>query len=256
MKAVILAGGRGTRISEESQLRPKPMVTVGDMPILWHVMKIYEAHGVRDFIVCLGYRSYAIKEFFANYALHAARAVTFDFSRGTVDYHDVGAEPWRITLVETGDATQTGGRIKRIRRWIEADDCFCLTYGDGLADIDVTAELAFHRQHGGLATVAVVAPPGRFGSMSIDGTRVTKFAEKPVETAAGINGGFFVLSPRVLEYIDGDDTVFEHQPLERLSADGQLFAYKHTGFWQPVDTLRERELLEKLWATAPPWKTW
>ena len=257
MKAVILAGGRGTRISEESHLRPKPMVTIGDMPILWHIMKIYDAHGVREFIICLGYRGYVIKEYFANYVLHAAGAVTLDLAGGGMEFHYEGAEPWRITLVETGLETQTGGRIKRISPWIEDDDVFCLTYGDGLADIDISESIEFHRSHGGLATVTTVAPAGRFGVITTDGTRVSGFSEKPAGAGTLINGGFFVLSPKVVNYIDGDSTIWERDPLERLTADGALYSFHHSGFWQPMDTMRERELLEQAWEVGEArWKIW
>jgi glucose-1-phosphate cytidylyltransferase len=256
MKAVILAGGRGTRIAEESHLRPKPMVTIGGMPILWHIMKLYDAHGIRDFIICLGYRGYMIKEFFSNYALHRSDAVTFDLRTDAVEFHAAGAEPWRVTLVETGESTQTGGRIKRIAPFLRDEPAFCLTYGDGLSDIDLTGEIAFHKKHGGLATVASVAPPGRFGTMTIRDDLVTDFVEKPAASGGFINGGFFVLSPKVIDYIAGDKTVWEHEPLQQLAADKRLFAFPHAGFWQPMDTLRERELLESLWASGAPWKKW
>ena len=257
MKAVILAGGRGTRIAEESHLRPKPMVTIGDMPILWHIMKIYDAHGVRDFIICLGYRGYVIKEYFANYALHAAGAVTYDLAGGEMEFHYAGAEPWRITLVETGLETQTGGRIKRVIPWIEDDEIFCLTYGDGLADVDISKSIAFHRGHGGHATVTTVAPAGRFGVIATDGDRVSSFSEKPAGMGTLINGGFFVLSPKVVDYIDGDSTIWERDPLERLVQDGQLHSFNHKGFWQPMDTMRERELLERAWESGnAAWKIW
>lgn len=257
MKAVILAGGRGTRISEESHLRPKPMVTIGDMPILWHIMKIYEAHGIRDFVICLGYRGYVIKEYFANYALHMASAVTFDIRSGGIEFLGPGAQDWRVTLVETGLETQTGGRIKRIAPWIADEEAFCLTYGDGLSDVDIAETLRFHRAHGGLATVTTVVPPGRFGVISTEGDRVVRFSEKSAQAEASINGGFFVLSPRVVDYIDDDACVWEREPLERLAADGELHAYRHKGFWQPMDTLRERDELEKLWAGGrAPWKRW
>lgn len=257
MKAVILAGGRGTRISEESHLRPKPMVTIGDMPILWHIMKIYYAHGISDFIICIGYRGYSIKEFFANYALHAAGAVTFDLAKPEMQFQHSRAEPWRVTLVETGLNTQTGGRLKRVAKWLEGEQSFCLTYGDGLADVDIKASIDFHQQHGDLATVTTVAPQGRFGAITLEGGRVSKFSEKTDGDGALINGGFFVLSPKVLDYIDDDDTIWERQPLENLSADKQLHAFRHQGFWQPMDTMREREQLESLWnGGAPPWKVW
>lgn len=257
MKAVILAGGRGTRIAEESHLRPKPMVTIGDMPILWHIMKIYDAHGIRDFVVCLGYRGYVIKEYFANYALHAAEAVTFDLSAGGMDFHFGGAEPWRITLVETGLDTQTGGRLKRIKPWIEDDETFCLTYGDGVADVDISKTIDFHKSHGGLATVTTVVPAGRFGVIATEGSRVSAFSEKPAGDGTLINGGYFVLSPGVFDYIDGDASIWEREPLEGLTRDGQLHSYQHRGYWQPMDTMRERDLLEGLWAGgSAPWKVW
>jgi len=255
MKAVILAGGRGTRLAEESEVRPKPMVAIGGRPILWHIMKIYAAHGVRDFIICLGYKGYVIKEFFANYALHQSEVVTFDMAARTQELEWAEPEPWRVTLVETGGATQTGGRIRRIRRWIEDDEAFCFTYGDGVADVDVTALIAHHRSHGRLATMTAVTPPGRFGAVELTQGRVTRFVEKP---AAGdgqtINGGFFVLSPRVCDFIAGDDTIWEHEPLRDLAAAGQLEAYQHRGFWQPMDTIRDREILEAHCAAGtPPW---
>ena len=257
MKAVILAGGRGTRISEESHLRPKPMVTIGDMPILWHIMKIYDAHGIRDFVICLGYRGYMIKEYFANYALHRAGAVSIDLKAGGMKFHQQGAEAWNVTLVETGLDTYTGGRLKRVAPWVENDEAFCLTYGDGVSDINITESIKFHKSHGALATVSTVMPAARFGAITMDGSRVVKFAEKPAHGGALINGGFFVLSPKVLKYVEDDNSVWEREPLERLAAAGQLQAYQHNGFWQPMDTLRERDELERLWATGrAPWKIW
>jgi glucose-1-phosphate cytidylyltransferase len=257
VKVVILAGGRGTRISEESHLRPKPMVTIGDMPILWHIMKIYEAHGIREFIICLGYRGYVIKEYFANYALHMASAVTVDLTGAGVQFHGPGAESWKVTLVETGLETQTGGRIKRIAPWVKDDEAFCLTYGDGLANVDIGETIRFHKQHGTLATVTTVMPAARFGVVSTEGSRVVKFAEKPSNSGTFINGGFFVLSPKVIDYIDGDMSIWEREPLGRLAAAGQLHAYQHLGFWQPMDTLREREELEGHWSSGKaPWKIW
>lgn len=257
MKVVILAGGRGTRISEESYLRPKPMVAIGDKPILWHIMKIYAAHGFKDFIICLGYRGYMIKEYFANYALHAADAVTFDLGKGESDFQYNCAEPWRVTLVETGLETQTGGRLKRIASFVADESEFCLTYGDGLADVDVSKLVNYHRSHGAFATVTAVEPTGRFGMLEVEGDRVTRFSEKTHVGGSLINGGYFVLSPRVLDYIDGDADVWERHPLERLSADGQLRAFSHQGFWKPMDTIREREELEALWATGrAPWQVW
>jgi len=257
MKAVILAGGRGTRISEESHLRPKPMVTIGGMPIIWHIMKIYEAHGINDFIICLGYRGYVIKEYFANYALHAAGAVTFDMVNDNMEFHYAGAEPWRITLVETGMDTQTGGRIKRIAPWVQDDEAFCLTYGDGVSDVDVGKSIRFHQSHDGLATVTTVAPPGRFGVIRTNGNRVISFSEKPSGDGDLINGGFFVLSPKVIDYIDEDSSIWEREPLERLTNEGQLHSMPHRGFWQPMDTMRERDILEKMWEEdTAPWKVW
>jgi glucose-1-phosphate cytidylyltransferase len=257
MKAVILAGGRGTRISEESHLRPKPMVEIGDKPILWHIMKIYAAHGVTDFIICLGYRGYVIKEYFANYRLHASQAVTFDYANGTVEYEKGGGEPWRVTLVETGLDTQTGGRLRRILPWVADEDAFCMTYGDGLADVDISASIAHHKAQGVLATVTTVAPAGRFGVIKTDGPRVSDFSEKPAGDGTLINGGFFVLSPKALERIADDSTIWEREPLQSLAIDGQLSAFGHCGFWQPMDTLRERDQLVRLWETGnAPWKIW
>jgi glucose-1-phosphate cytidylyltransferase len=227
------------------------------MPILWHIMKIYDSFGIRDFVICLGYRGYVIKEYFANYALHMAGAVTIDLSGDGIQFHRSGAESWKVTLVETGLDTQTGGRIKRILPFVEGEDAFCLTYGDGLADIDVAASIRFHQEHGGLATVSTVMPTARFGVISTDGPRVVEFAEKPSNSGTFINGGFFVLSPKVGDFIDGDHSVWEREPLEGLAKASQLFAYQHLGFWQPMDTLREREELEKLWASGQaPWKLW
>ena len=257
MKAVILAGGLGTRLSEETMLRPKPMVEIGGRPMLWHIMKIYAAHGITDFIVCLGYKGFMIKEYFVNYRLHASD-VTVDLASGGLSFHRSAAEPWNVTLIDTGDATQTGGRLKRIAAHLACEEAFCLTYGDGLADIDLTVLLAFHRDHGRDATVTAVHPPGRFGVLGRDGAQVRAFSEKPSAGGDGtINGGFFVLSPRVLERIEGDGTVWEQSPLEGLARDDQLRAYDHPGFWQPMDTLRDRNVLEHLWATgAAPWKIW
>jgi glucose-1-phosphate cytidylyltransferase len=257
MKAVILAGGLGTRLSEETMLRPKPMVEIGGRPMLWHIMKIYAAHGIWDFIVCLGYKGFMIKEYFVNYRLHASD-VTVDLASGGLSFHRSDAEPWRVTLIDTGDATQTGGRLKRIAPHLVGEEAFCLTYGDGLADIDLTALRRFHAAHGWDATVTAVRPPGRFGALDRDGDTVREFSEKPLADGAGaINGGFFVLSPRVLDRIDGDGTVLEQAPLEGLARDRQLRAYDHPGFWQPMDTLRDRNVLERLWASGEaPWKIW
>jgi glucose-1-phosphate cytidylyltransferase len=255
MKAVILAGGLGTRISEETGLKPKPMVEIGGRPILWHIMKIYSSHGVRDFIVCLGYRGYVVKEYFANYFLHMSD-VTFDMAANKMEVHQANAEPWRVTLVDTGDSTMTGGRIKGIRSYVASED-FCLTYGDGLSDVNIRALISFHSKHGALATVTSVQPPGRFGALETDGDHITSFQEKPQGDGGWINGGFFVLSPRVIDYIDGDDSVWEREPLQNLARDGQMMAYRHTGFWQAMDTLRDKQHLEDLWLTGrPPWKVW
>ncbi len=256
MKAVILAGGRGTRISEESHLRPKPMIEIGGRPILWHIMKIYSAHGINDFVICLGYKGYMIKEYFANYFLHGAD-VTIDLSTNYKKYHDNRTEPWRVTLVETGLETMTGGRVKRIKRYVENDEAFCLTYGDGLGDVDITAQLAFHQAHGLKATMTVVQPPGRFGATVLEGDRIVAFEEKPPGDSGLINGGFFVLHPSVIDRIDGDDTAWERAPVESLVRDRQMAAWRHRGFWQPMDTLRERELLDAAWAEGTaPWKIW
>jgi glucose-1-phosphate cytidylyltransferase len=256
MKAVILAGGRGTRISEESAMRPKPMVTIGGRPILWHIMQIYAAYGITDFIVCLGYKGYVIKEYFANYLLHSADVVEFDLGQRKTHFRHSEVIPWHVTLVETGGETQTGGRIKRIEPWVRDDEVFCLTYGDGLADIDIAASIAYHRRHGRHATITAVSPPGRFGMLRVIEGQVAEFLEKPAADSQSINGGFFVLSPKIFNYIEGDNTVWEFEPLQRLAADGQLSAYHHGGFWQPMDTVREREQLEQLWASgdAPWWK--
>jgi glucose-1-phosphate cytidylyltransferase len=255
MKAVILAGGLGTRISEETQVRPKPMVEIGGRPVLWHVMKIYSAHGIHEFIICLGYRGYMIKEYFANYFLHMSD-VSFNMKDNSMEVHHRNAEPWRVTLVDTGEATATGGRLKRIRKYI-GDEAFCFTYGDGLSDVDITASLQFHRSQKTLATVTAVQPPGRFGALDLERNRITGFREKPHGDGGWINGGFFVLAPGVFDYVEGDATVWEQQPLERLAHEGQLSAFRHRGFWQPMDTLRDRTLLENLWASGqPPWKVW
>jgi len=255
MKAVILAGGLGTRLSEETVMRPKPIVEIGGKPILWHIMKHYSHFGVNDFVICLGYKGYMIKEYFANYFLHMSD-VTIDLARNRTDIHENKVEPWRVTLVDTGEQTQTGGRLRRVRNYLDQEP-FCMTYGDGVGDIDIRAQLEFHRAHGGLATITATQPPGRFGVLDVDEQRVSGIREKPKGDGAWINGGFFVLSPRVLDYIDGDDTLWERAPLERLAAEDQLFAYKHSGFWHPVDTLRDKTYLEELWATGrAPWKLW
>ena len=255
MKAVILAGGLGTRLSEETVIRPKPMVEVGGKPLLWHIMKHYSHFGVNDFIICLGYKGYMIKEYFANYFLHMSD-VTIDLANNRTDVHTNKAEPWRITLVDTGEQTQTGGRLKRIARYLDREP-FCMTYGDGVSDIDVAAQIRFHQAHGGLASVTATQPPGRFGVLDVEEKRVAAMREKPQGDGAWINGGFFVLSPHALDYVDGDQTIWERTPLERLAAEQQLFAYKHVGFWHPVDTLRDKAHLEELWATGrAPWKLW
>jgi len=256
MKAVILAGGLGTRLSEETSVRPKPMVEIGGMPILWHIMKLYSHHGIHEFVICCGYKGYVIKEYFANYFLHMSD-ITFDMQDNRMHVHQHRAEPWKVTLVDTGDHTQTGGRLLRVANYVKDDEAFCLTYGDGVGDIDIAATLAFHRGHGKLATVTATYPPGRFGALEIHDNQVRSFQEKPKGDGAMINGGFFVLSPRVLDYVQGDDTLWEQQPLQRLAADGELMAWQHTGFWQPMDTLRDKTSLEELWASGQaPWKVW
>jgi glucose-1-phosphate cytidylyltransferase len=254
MKVVLLAGGLGTRISEESLLRPKPMIEIGGRPILWHIMKIYLAHGLRDFVICCGYKGYMIKEYFANYALHMSD-VTIDMEKNSIEVHQKKAEPWRVTLVDTGEATQTGGRLKRISEYI--DDDFCMTYGDGVGSVNITDLTAFHRKHGKLATMTATQPPGRFGALQLQGHAVTSFLEKPTGDGAWINGGFFVLSPKTLELIEGDETIWERKPLETLAQAGQLEAFLHPGFWQPMDTLRDKNHLEDLWQSGnAPWKAW
>ena len=250
-----MAGGLGTRLGEETALRPKPMVEVGGMPILWHIMKIYAAHGVQDFIVCLGYKGYVIKEWFANYFLHSAD-VTIDLGQNRLEVHAAKSEPWRVTLVDTGTDAMTAGRLKAVRSYIPADEPFCFTYGDGVADIDISAQIAFHKAHGKRATITAVAPPGRFGAVEFDGDRVSRFVEKPAGDGGLINGGFFVLDPGVIDLIDGPETVWEQGPLEHLAASGQLLAWRHGGFWQPMDTLRDKHHLEKLWSEGAPWKVW
>ena len=255
MKAVILAGGLGTRISEETTVRPKPMIEIGGMPVLWHILKTYSHHGINDFIICLGYKGYMIKEYFANYFLHMSD-VTFDMRSNQLEVHEKHAEPWRVTLVDTGNQTQTGGRLKRVRPYLD-NETFFFTYGDGVADIDIGAELVFHRGKGALATMCAVQPPGRFGAIDIEDHRITRFEEKPVGDGSWINGGYFVLEPGIFDYIDGDDTIWERAPLERLARDGQLSAYPHHGFWQPMDTLRDKTKLEELWHSGnAPWKVW
>lgn len=256
MKAVILAGGFGTRLAEETSVRPKPMVEIGGFPVLWHIMKLYGAHGINEFIICLGYKGYVIKEYFANYFLHVSD-VTFDLAANSMDVHLVKAEPWRVTLIDTGENTQTGGRIKRVLPYVKDDEAFCLTYGDGVSNVDVPAVVERHKRDGLLATVTAAQPPGRFGVLDHDGDRILSFREKPADERGWVNAGFFVLSPKVGEMIDGDDTVWERGPLETLAARGQLGVHLHRGFWQPMDNLRDKILLENLWASgAPPWKIW
>lgn len=256
MKAVILAGGLGTRISEETHFKPKPMIEIGGQPLLWHIMKIYSAHCINDFIICCGYKGYVIKEYFANYFLHMSD-VTFDMSNNQMKVHQQKAEPWNVTLVHTGDDTLTGGRLKRIAKYLEGESAFCFTYGDGVADIDIAKQLEFHKQHGKLATVTAVQPPGRFGSLICNGTVVSGFQEKPLGDGAWINGGFFILSPQVIDLIEGDQCIWEEYPLQTLASRGELEAFKHKGFWQPMDTLRDKNNLENLWLqSSPPWKCW
>lgn len=256
MKAVILAGGLGTRISEETHLKPKPMLEIGGNPILWHIMKMYSSYGINDFVICCGYRGYVIKEYFANYFLHMSD-VTFDMANNKMHVHQGNAEPWKVTLIDTGPATQTGGRLKRISDYIKNDDAFCLTYGDGVSDIDISALIASHRQHGKLATVTAVQPPGRYGALENNGNQVTGFTEKPLGDGGMINGGFFVLSPKCIDLIDDDNTSWELDTLSRLVSLGELMSFEHDGFWQPMDTLRDKTHLEDLWVSGnAPWKNW
>jgi glucose-1-phosphate cytidylyltransferase len=258
MKVVILAGGFGTRLSEQTSVRPKPMVEIGDEPILWHIMKIYHSHGFRDFVICCGYKGFVIKEYFANYVLHHSD-VTFRTADRNLEIHKSNAEDWSVTLVDTGQNTMTGGRLKRVAKYLDENEPFCLTYGDGVSDVDIGKLVAFHREQGKMATMTAVQPPGRFGAFSLgaDETQVTHFREKPKGDNAWINGGFFVLEHEVLDFIDGDDTVWERGPMEQLSRKGELNAFRHSGFWQPMDTLRDRMYLEELWESgSPPWKTW
>ncbi len=256
MKAVILAGGRGTRLSEETGLRPKPMVEIGGRPILWHIMKLYQAHGINEFIICLGYRGWQIKEYFLNYG-QLSSDLTVDLAQGTVEVLRPVAEPWRVTLIDTGEDTQTGGRLARVGHLLAGEEAFCLTYGDGLGDVDIAASIAFHRRHRRAATVTAVTPPGRFGALHQEGDQVTAFTEKPEGDGGTINGGFFVLSPSVLGRIAGDATLWEQEPLRGLARDGELMAYRHSGFWQPMDTLRDRDHLQALWdGGTAPWKLW
>ena len=256
MKAVVLAGGLGTRISEETSNRPKPMIEIGGKPLLWHILKTYSHHGINDFVICCGYKGYVIKEYFANYFLHMSD-VTFDMSKNTMEVHQRNAEPWKVTLVDTGENTMTGGRVKRIADFVKDEEAFCLTYGDGLSDVNITKLLAFHKTQKVKATLTGSTPPGRFGALDINGSMVTSFMEKPRGDGAMINGGFFVLSPDVLDYITDDSTKWELEPLERLAQEGNLAAYQHHGFWQPMDTLRDKIYLEELWQSGKaPWKVW
>jgi glucose-1-phosphate cytidylyltransferase len=256
MKAVILAGGLGTRISEETSVRPKPMVEIGGMPVLWHIMKTYSHHGINDFVICCGYKGYVIKEYFANYFLHMSD-VTFDMSKNSMEVHARKAEPWRVTLVDTGDDTMTGGRLKRVASYLKDEPAFCLTYGDGVGDINITDLISFHASSKVKATVTATIPPGRFGALNLSGSKVNSFMEKPKGDGAMINGGYFVLSPEVLSYITDDYTIWEREPIERLAQEGNLVAYLHQGFWQPMDTLRDKVHLEELWQSGnAPWKVW
>ena len=257
MKAVILAGGLGSRLSEETSLRPKPMVEIGERPILWHIMKIYSAYGVNEFVVCLGYKGHVIKEYFANYYLHSSD-VTVDLGNNGMEFHRNDSEPWKVTLVDTGISTMTGGRLKRALRYVADEDAFCFTYGDGVANVDITKLIAFHRQQGTLVTLTATQPSGKFGALVMgDNARVASFSEKPRGDGRWVNGGFFVLSPKVGDYLTGDATIWERDPLERLAGEGQVSAYKHEGFWQPMDTIHDRSVLETLWADgSAPWKVW
>ena len=256
MKAVILAGGLGTRLSEETAIRPKPMVEIGGRPILWHILKMYSHHGINDFVICCGYKGYLIKEYFANYFLHMSD-VTFDMQSNRMEVHQKRAEPWTVTLVDTGDNSMTGGRLRRVADYVKDEEAFCFTYGDGVSDVNITATIAFHRSHGKDATLTATFPPGRFGALDIQKSLVMSFKEKPKGDGAFINGGFFVLSPKVLSLLKDDSTIWEQQPLMQLAASGQLMAYEHQGFWQPMDTLNDKQTLEKLWASGQaPWKKW
>lgn len=256
MKAVILAGGLGTRLAEETSVRPKPMVEIGGRPILWHIMKMYSHHGINDFIICCGYKGYVIKEYFANYFLHMSD-VTFDMRSNEMHVHEKRAEPWKVTLVDTGDNSMTGGRLLRVRDYVKDDDAFCFTYGDGVSDVDISAEVKFHQSHGSAATLMSTYPPARFGLLETHEGTVTSFREKPRGESGAINGGFFVLSPKVFDYLSNDATVWENEPLMGLAKDKQLLAYHHDGFWQPMDTLRDKQLLEELWSSdKAPWKKW
>ncbi len=256
IKAVILAGGLGTRISEETHLKPKPMIEIGGKPILWHLMKIYSSHGINDFIICCGFKGYVIKEYFANYFLHMSD-VTFDMTNNKMKVHQQNSEPWTVTLVDTGEDTQTGGRLKRVASYLKNEKAFCFTYGDGLSNVDITKLIQFHEKHGKLATITAIQPPGRYGALNLKNDLVTGFFEKPKGDGGWINGGFFVLSPKCIDYIDSDDMPWELDPLNNIASQGDLMAYEHEGFWQPMDTLREKNLLEELWDSGKaPWKTW
>ena len=256
MKAVILAGGLGTRLSEETGTRPKPMVEIGGKPILWHILKMYSNHGVNDFVICCGYKGYVIKEYFANYFLHTSD-VTFDMRNNRMEVHHKRAEPWNVTLVDTGEESMTGGRLRRVAEYVRNEEAFCFTYGDGVSDIDISASIEFHKKHRKAATLTATFPPGRFGALDIEGNQIKRFMEKPKGDGGMINGGFFVLSPSVLGYLENDATVWEQQPLQRLATEGQLMAFEHHGFWQPMDTLRDKTYLEEIWASGKaPWKTW
>ena len=256
MKAIILAGGLGTRISEETDHKPKPMIEIGGMPILWHILKHYSVHGINDFIICCGYKGYLIKEYFANYFLHMSD-VTFDMTNNKMEVHNQNAEPWKVTLVDTGEKTMTGGRLKRVYDYVKNEECFCMTYGDGVSDVNVTKLLAFHKSLNVKATLTAVFPPGRFGALDIEGEKVNSFREKPQGDGSLINGGFFVLSPKVMDYIIDDQTTWEREPMEKLADNGELAAFQHHGFWRPMDTLRDKNYLEELWNDgSAPWKTW
>lgn len=256
MKAVILAGGLGTRLSEETSTRPKPMVKIGGKPILWHIMKMYSAHGIKDFIICCGYKGYVIKEYFANYFLHMSD-ITFDMQNNTMEVHNKRAEPWKVTLVDTGEKSMTGGRLRRIAEHVKDEENFCFTYGDGVSDVDITESIRFHKSHGKAATLTAAYPAGRFGALDITAGKVNSFKEKPKGDGAMINGGFFILKPKVLDYLTDDSTIWEQEPLMNLAKDNELMAYEHQGFWQPMDTLHDKNLLENLWDTnQAPWKTW
>ena len=257
MKAVILAGGLGSRLSEETTVRPKPMVEVGGQPILWHILKIYSHYGINDFVICLGYKGYVIKEYFANYLLHSAN-VTIDLQSNRVQIHANDCEPWRVTLIDTGASTMTGGRLKRILPYVQDEETFCFTYGDGVSDVNIGSLIEYHRRHGKAVTLTATQPTGKFGALEIQGDgQLTEFTEKPKGDGRWVNGGFFVLSPKVANYIAGDETSWEREPLEQLSREGEVFAFKHSGFWQPMDTLHDKRLLEDLWSTGKaPWKVW